>query len=168
VVFGHRFRLVARRRSVLELLDCRPVPSFAAQAFDARDGLSSTRPSSWTPALPLTRAGVLSASHGGALRLDECRVSPTPPTTEATASAARLEILDSMRTESNVRLTCRRRAARDPEVDANSSHWRVAQLRLLTNDGPLARNAQLQGVRRRTRKLRRSDPSIGRAITCAR
>jgi uncharacterized protein YacL len=169
-IFGYiGFRLVARQsEAVLELLGLSSRPLVRAQAFDARDGLlvdSSVVMDGQL--LPLTRAGVLS----GDLMVARFVLDEVQGFADATDDVKRrrarrgLEILDTLRSESNVRLYILDDEVPEiPEVDAKLiALARRLQLRLLTNDGPLARNAQLQGVpTTNLRKLAQElTPSIG-------
>ena len=151
-VFGYiGFRLVARQsEAVLELLGLSTRPLVRAQAFDARDGLlvdSSVVMDGQL--LPLTRAGVLS----GDLMVARFVLDEVQGFADATDDVKRrrarrgLEILDSLRSESNVRLyVLDDELPEIAEVDAKLiALARRLQLRLLTNDGPLARNASAAG-----------------------
>jgi uncharacterized protein YacL len=169
-IFGYvGFRLVARQsEAVLELLGLSSRPLVRAQAFDARDGLlvdSSVVMDGQL--LPLTRAGVLSGDLMVArFVLDEVQGFADAADDVKRRRARRgLEILDTLRSESNVRLYILDDEVPEiPEVDAKLiALARRLQLRLLTNDGPLARNAQLQGVpTTNLRKLAQElTPSIG-------
>ena len=169
-IFGYiGYRLVARQsEAVLELLGLSTRPLVRAQAFDARDGLlvdSSVVMDGQL--LPLTRAGVLS----GDLMVARFVLDEVQGFADATDDVKRrrarrgLETLDLLRQEGNVRLfVLDDELPEIPEVDAKLiALARRLQLRLLTNDGPLARNAQLQGVpTTNLRKLAQElTPSIG-------
>jgi len=169
-IFGYiGYRLVAREsEAVLELLGLSTRPLVRAQPFDARDGLlvdSSVVMDGQL--LPLTRAGVLS----GDLMVARFVLDEVQGFADATDDVKRrrarrgLETLDSLRREGDVRLfVLDDEIPEIAEVDGKLiALARRLQLRLLTNDGPLARNAQLQGVP--TTNLRRLaqelTPSIG-------
>ncbi len=117
--------------------------------------------------LPLTRAGVLS----GDLMVARFVLDEVQGFADATDDVKRrrarrgLETLDSLRQEGNVRLyVLDDEIPEIAEVDAKLiALARRLQLRLLTNDGPLARNAELQGVpTTNLRKLAQElTPSIG-------
>jgi uncharacterized protein YacL len=163
------FRVVAHQsEAVLELLGLSTRPLVRAQAFDARDGLlvdSSVVMDGQL--LPLTRAGVLSGDLMVArFVLDEVQGFADANDDVKRRRARRgLEVLDLLRQERNVRLyVLDDELPEIPEVDAKLiALARRLQMRLLTNDGPLARNAQLQGVpTTNLRKLAQElTPSIG-------
>jgi uncharacterized protein YacL len=163
------YRIVAHQsEAVLERLGLSSRPLVRAQAFDARDGLlvdSSVVMDGQL--LPLTRAGVLSGDLMVArFVLDEVQ-GFADSTDDVKRRRARrgLETLDALRHEGNSRLyVLDDELPEIPEVDAKLiALARRLQLRLLTNDGPLARNAQLQGVpTTNLRKLAQElTPSIG-------
>jgi len=169
-IFGYiGFRIVAHQsEAVLELLGLSSRPLVRAQAFDARDGLlvdSSVVMDGQL--LPLSRAGVLS----GDLMVARFVLDEVQGFADATDDVKRrrarrgLETLDTLRQEGNLRLyVLDDELPEIPEVDAKLiALARRLQLRLLTNDGPLARNAQLQGVpTTNLRKLAQElTPSIG-------
>ena len=163
------FRIVAHQsEAVLELLGLSSRPLVRAQAFDARDGLlvdSSVVMDGQL--LPLSRAGVLS----GDLMVARFVLDEVQGFADATDDVKRrrarrgLETLDTLRHEANLRLyVLDDEVPEIAEVDAKLiTLARRLQLRLLTNDGPLARNAQLQGVpTTNLRKLAQElTPSIG-------
>jgi uncharacterized protein YacL len=163
------YRVVARQsEAVLELLGLSTRPLVRAQAFDARDGLlvdSSVVMDGQL--LPLTRAGVLN----GDLMVARFVLDEVQGFADATDDVKRrrarrgLETLDSLRKEGNVRLfVLDDEIPEFSEVDGKLiALARRLQLRLLTNDGPLARNAELQGVpTTNLRKLAQElTPSIG-------
>jgi uncharacterized protein YacL len=163
------YRLVAHQsEAVLELLGLSTRPLVRAQAFDARDGLlvdSSVVMDGQL--LPLTRAGVLA----GDLMVARFVLDEVQGFADATDDVKRrrarrgLETLDTLRQEGHVRMfVLDDELPEVPEVDAKLiALARRLQLRLLTNDGPLARNAQLQGVpTTNLRKLAQElTPSIG-------
>jgi uncharacterized protein YacL len=169
-IFGYiGYRIVARQsEAVLELLGLSTRPLVRAQAFDARDGLlvdSSVVMDGQL--LPLSRAGVLS----GDLMVARFVLDEVQGFADATDDVKRrrarrgLETLDTLRHEGNVRLfVLDDEIPEVAEVDAKLiALARRLQMRLLTNDGPLARNAQLQGVpTTNLRKLAQElTPSIG-------
>jgi uncharacterized protein YacL len=169
-IFGYvGYRVVARQsEAVLELLGLSTRPLVRVQAFDARDGLlvdSSVVMDGQL--LPLTRAGVLSGDLMVArFVLDEVQGFADASDDVKRRRARRgLEILDSLRQEGHVRLyVLDDEIPEIVEVDAKLiALARRLQLRLLTNDGPLARNAELQGVpTTNLRKLAQElTPSIG-------
>ncbi len=163
------YRIVARQsEAVLEMLGLSSRPLVRAQAFDARDGLlvdSSVVMDGQL--LPLTRAGVLSGELMVArFVLDEVQ-GFADSTDDVKRRRARrgLETLEVLRQEADIRLfIVDDEVPEHGEVDAKLiALARRLQLRLLTNDGPLARNAQLQGVpTTNLRKLAQElTPSIG-------
>jgi len=169
-IFGYvGYRLVARQsEAVLELLGLSTRPLVRVQPFDARDGLlvdSSVVMDGQL--LPLTRAGVLS----GDLMVARFVLDEVQGFADATDDVKRrrarrgLETLDSLRREGHVRLfVLDDEIPEISEVDGKLiALARRLQLRLLTNDGPLARNAELQGVpTTNLRKLAQElTPSIG-------
>jgi uncharacterized protein YacL len=169
-IFGYvGYRIVAHQsEAVLELLGLSSRPLVRAQAFDARDGLlvdSSVVMDGQL--LPLSRAGVLS----GDLMVARFVLDEVQGFADATDDVKRrrarrgLETLDTLRQEANLRLyVLDDELPEIAEVDAKLiALARRLQLRLLTNDGPLARNAQLQGVpTTNLRKLAQElTPSIG-------
>ena len=163
------FRIVARQsEAVLEMLGLSTRPLVRAQAFDARDGLlvdSSVVMDGQL--LPLTRAGVLSGDLMVArFVLDEVQGFADAADDVKRRRARRgLETLDVLRQDGDVRVyVLDDEIPEHDEVDAKLiALARRLQLRLLTNDGPLARNAQLQGVpTTNLRKLAQElTPSIG-------
>ena len=163
------FRVVARQSvAVLESLGMSTRPLVRAQAFDARDGLLvDTSVLMDGQLLPLTRAGVV----GGDLMVarfvldelqgfaDSDRRREAAPRAPRPRDARRL-----LRTRTCALFVLDDEVVEHDEVDAKLvALARRLQLRLLTNDGPLARNAELQGVptcnlRRLAQELA---PSIG-------
>jgi uncharacterized protein YacL len=143
-------------------------PLVRAQAYDARDGmLVDTSVIMDGQLLPLARAGVLSGDVMVArFVLDELQGFADAPDDVRRRRARRgLETLEALRSEGNVRVfVLDDEVPEHKEVDAKLiALARRLQLRLLTNDGPLARNADLQGVptcnlRRLAQEL---TPSIG-------
>jgi uncharacterized protein YacL len=169
-IFGYvGYRIVARQsEAVLELLGLSTRPLVRAQPFDARDGLlvdSSVVMDGQL--LPLTRAGVLSGDLMVArFVLEEVQgFADSPDDVKRRRARRGLETLDSLRQEGDVRLfVLDDEVPEIAEVDGKLiALARRLQLRLLTNDGPLARNAQLQGVpTTNLRKLAQElTPSIG-------
>src|SRR3954452_1183939 len=169
-IFGYvGFSLVARQsEAVMELLGLSTRPLVRAQAFDARDGLlvdSSVVMDGQL--LPLTRAGVLSGELMVArFVLDEVQGFADAPDDVKRRRARRgLETLEVLREEGSMRVfVLDDEVPEVAEVDAKLiALARRLQLRLLTNDGPLARNAELQGVMTTNlRKLAQElTPSIG-------
>jgi uncharacterized protein YacL len=153
------FRVVGRKSvAVLEMLGLSTRPLVRAQAFDARDGLlidSSVMMDGQL--LPLARSGILGSDLLVArFVLDEVQgFADSPDETRARRAQRGMETLETLREEGSLRVY-----VVDDEVpgyDAVDAKLialaKRLQLRLLTNDGPLARNAELQGVR--TCNLRR-------------
>jgi uncharacterized protein YacL len=146
------YRVVAHQsEAVLEMLGLSTRPLVRAQAFDARDGLlvdSSVVMDGQL--LPLARAGVLA----GNLMVPRFVLDEVQGFADAVDDVKRrrarrgLETLDALRAEADIRLfVLDDEIPEHPEVDAKLvALARRLQLRLLTNDGPLARNAQIQGV----------------------
>jgi uncharacterized protein YacL len=163
------YRVVARQaEAVLELLGLSTRPLVRAQAFDARDGvLVDTSVVMDGQLLPMTRAGVI----GGDLMiarfvLDELQgFADSPDDTKRRRARRGMETLDVLRRDANVRVfVLDDEVPEHREIDAKLiALARRLQLRILTNDGPLARSAQLQGVP--TTNLRKLSqelaPSIG-------
>jgi uncharacterized protein YacL len=153
------FRVVGRKSiAVLEMLGLSTRPLVRAQAFDARDGLlidSSVMMDGQL--LPLARSGILGSDLLVArFVLDEVQgFADSPDETRARRAQRGMETLETLREEGSLRVY-----VVDDEVPGYDSVdaklialAKRLQLRLLTNDGPLARNAELQGVR--TCNLRR-------------
>ena len=163
------YRIVARQsEAVLEMLGLSTRPLVRAQAFDARDGLlvdSSVVMDGQL--LPLARAGVLSGDLMVArFVLDEVQgFADSADDVKRRRARRGLETLDALRADGDLRLyVLDDELPEHPEVDAKLiALARRLQLRLLTNDGPLARNAALQGVpTTNLRKLAQElTPSIG-------
>jgi uncharacterized protein YacL len=163
------FRVVARQsEAVLEMLGLSTRPLVRAQAFDARDGLLvDTSVVMDGQLLPLSRAGVL----GGDLMVARFVLDELQGFADATDDVRRrrarrgLEVLEALRAEGNVRVfVLDDEVPEHAEVDAKLiALARRLQIRLLTNDLPLARNAELQGVPScNLRKLAQElTPSIG-------
>jgi uncharacterized protein YacL len=169
-VFGWLgFRIVARQsEAVLELLGLSTRPLVRAQAFDARDGfLVDTSVVMDGQLFPLARAGVI----GGDLMvarfvLDEVQgFADSADDVKRRRARRGLETLTALQNDLSVRLFVLDDEV--PEVEAVDAKLvalaRRLQLRLLTNDGPLARSAELQGVpTTNLRKLAQElTPSIG-------
>jgi uncharacterized protein YacL len=169
-IFGYTgYRIVARQsEAALEMMGLSSRPLVRAQAFDARDGLlvdSSVVMDGQL--LPLARAGVLS----GDLMVARFVLDEVQGFADATDDVKRrrarrgLETLDTLRNDGDLRLyILDDEIPEHAEVDAKLiALARRLQLRLLTNDGPLARNAQIQGVpTTNLRKLAQElTPSIG-------
>jgi uncharacterized protein YacL len=163
------YRIVAHQaEAVLELLGLSTRPLVRAQAFDARDGLLvDTSVIMDGQLLPLTRAGVLAGELMVArFVLDELQgFADAADDTKRRRARRGLETLDALRNDGHVRVfILDDEVPEHREVDAKLiALARRLQLRILTNDGPLARNAALQGVptcnlRKLTQELA---PSIG-------
>jgi uncharacterized protein YacL len=163
------YRIVAyQAEAVLEMLGLSTRPLVRAQAFDVRDGvLVDTSVVMDGQLLPLTRARVL----GGDLMVARFVLDELQGFADASDDVKRrrarrgLETLEALRNEGNVRLfVLDDEVPEHNEVDAKLiALARRLQLRMLTNDGPLARNAELQGVPTcNLRKLAQElTPSIG-------
>jgi uncharacterized protein YacL len=152
-IFGYvGYRVVARQsEAVLEMFGLSSRPLVRAQAFDARDGLLVDSSVVMDGQLvPLARAGVIAGDLMVArFVLDEVQ-GFADSTDDVKRRRARrgLELLESLRSDANVRMfILDDEIPEHAEVDAKLiALARRLQLRLLTNDGPLARNAQIQGV----------------------
>ena len=149
VGYPHRRRARATRCSRCSA--CRPGRSCARRRSTRATVCSSTRRWSWTASCsPLARGGVL----GGDLMvarfvLDEVQGFADAPDDVKRRRARRgLETLECLQREGTVRVfVLDDEVPEHAEVDAKLiALARRLQLRLLTNDGPLARNAELQGV----------------------
>ena len=163
------YRIVSQQSvAVLEMLGLSTRPLVRAQAFDARDGmLVDTSVVMDGQLLALSRAGVLTGDlMAPRFVLDELQGFADSGDDVRRRRARRgLETLEALRAEGNVRVFVLDDEVPElQEVDAKLiALARRLQLRLLTNDGPLARNAELQGVptcnlRRLAQEL---TPSIG-------
>jgi uncharacterized protein YacL len=163
------YRIVANQSvAVLEMLGLSTRPLVRAQAFDARDGmLVDTSVVMDGQLLALSRAGVLSGDVMAArFVLDELQgFADSGDDVKRRRARRGLETLDALRAEGHTRVfVLDDEVPEHREVDAKLiALARRLQLRLLTNDGPLARNAELQGVptcnlRRLAQELA---PSIG-------
>ena len=163
------YRIVARQsEAFLEMLGLSTRPLVRAHAFDSRDGfLVDTSVVMDGQLLPLTRAGVVSGDLMVArFVLDEVQGFADASDDVRRRRARRgLETLDLLQRDGNVRLLILDdEIPEHAEVDAKLvALARRLQLRLLTNDGPLSRNAELQGVPTcNLRKLAQElTPSIG-------
>jgi uncharacterized protein YacL len=163
------FRIVARQsEAFLEMIGLSTRPLVRAQAFDSRDGfLVDTSVVMDGQLLPLTRAGVINGDLMVArFVLDEVQGFADASDDVRRRRARRgLETLDVLQRDGNVRLLILDdEIPEHAEVDAKLvALARRLQLRLLTNDGPLSRNAELQGVPTcNLRKLAQElTPSIG-------
>jgi uncharacterized protein YacL len=162
------FRILARQSiAVMETLGMSTRPLVRAQAFDARDGLLvDTSVLMDGQLLALARAGVI----GGDLMVARFVLDELQGFADATDETRRrrarrgLDTLEVLERENVARVY-----VLDDEVveyDAVDAKLvalaRRLQLRLLTNDGPLARNAELQGVP--TCNLRRLAQELSPAV----
>jgi uncharacterized protein YacL len=151
----------------LETLGMSTRPLVRAQAFDARDGLLvDTSVLMDGQLLALARAGVV----GGDLMvarfvLDELQgFADAPDETRRRRARRGLDSLDVLEREGVARVF----VLDDEVVEYDSVDAKLValarrlQLRLLTNDGPLARNAELQGVP--TCNLRRLAQELAPAV----
>jgi uncharacterized protein YacL len=153
------FRILGSKSvKVLEMLGLSTRPLVRAHAFDARDGLlvdSSVVMDGQL--LPLARAGILGSDLlVPRFVLDEVQgFGDSPDETRRRRAQRGMETLETLRDEGSLRLYVLDHELPDyVEVDAKLIELaRRLQLRLLTNDGPLSRNAELQGVQ--TCNLRR-------------
>src|SRR5262245_4171105 len=153
------FRVLGRKSvDVLEMLGLSTRPLVRAQAFDARDGLlidSSVVMDGQL--LPLARSGILGSDLLVArFVLDEVQgFADSPDETRGRRAQRGMETLETLRDEGSLRVYVLDHEV--PDYDAVDAKLialaKRLQLRLLTNDGPLARNAEVQGVR--TCNLRR-------------
>ena len=162
------FRVLGRKSvAVLEMLGLSTRPLVRAQAFDARDGfLVDSSVVMDGQLLTLAAAGILGSDLLVArFVLDEIQGFGDAPDEYRRRRAQRgLEILDSLRRDGPVRVFVLDDEV--PEMEAVDAKLvalaRRLQLRLLTNDGPLARNAELQGVP--TCNLRRLAQELSPAV----
>ena len=162
------FRVLSRQSiSVLEAFGMSTRPLVRAQAFDARDGLLvDTSVLMDGQLLALARAGVV----GGDLMvarfvLDEIQgFADSPDETRRRRARRGLESLEVLEREGTTRVfVLDDEVVEHDAVDAKLvALARRLQLRLLTNDGPLARSAELQGVP--TCNLRRLAQELAPAI----
>jgi uncharacterized protein YacL len=146
------FRVIGgRSAAMLELLGLSTRPLVRASAFDARDGLLvDTSVLMDGQLLALARTGLL----GGDLLvarfvLDELQgFADGPRDTRARRARQGLEALDALRREGPLRVYVLDDEV--PELGAVDAKLaalaRRLELRLLTNDAALARNAEIQGV----------------------
>jgi uncharacterized protein YacL len=162
------YRIVSHQSdAVLELLGLSTRPLVRAQAFDARDGvLVDTSVVMDGQLLALARAGVLGADLMVArFVLDEVQGFADSNDEQRRRRANRgLESLEALQREGNVRVfVLDDEVPEHVEVDAKLvALARRLELRLLTNDGPLARNAEIQGVP--TCNLRRLAQELAPAV----
>ncbi len=146
------YRIVARQsEAVLEMLGLSTRPLVRAQAFDVRDGfLVDTSVVMDGQLLTFAHAGVISGDLLVArFVLDELQGFADAPDDVRRRRARRgLETLEALRQDASVRLfVLDDEVPEHDEVDAKLlALARRLQLRLLTNDGPLTRNAELQGI----------------------
>ena len=162
------FRVLSRQSvAVLETLGMSTRPLVRAHAFDARDGLLvDTSVLMDGQLLALARAGVV----GGDLMvarfvLDELQgFADSADETRRRRARRRLESLEVLEREGATRVyVLDDEVVEHDAVDAKLvALARRLQLRLLTNDGPLARSAELQGVP--TCNLRRLAQELAPAI----
>lgn len=146
------FRIVgAKSAAVLEMLGLSTRPLVRAQAFDARDGfLVDTSVVMDGQLLPLARTGIVGSDLLVAkFVLDELQgFADSADDTKRRRAQRGLEMLEAIRREGPIRLfVLDDEVPEHGEVDAKLvALAKRLQLRLLTNDGPLSRNAELQGV----------------------
>jgi uncharacterized protein YacL len=146
------FRILGRKSvSLLEMLGLSTRPLVRAQAYDARDGLlvdSSVVMDGQL--LALARAGIIGSDLlVPRFVLDEVQgFADAPDETRSRRAMRGMETLEALRTEGLLRLYVLDDEL--PEIDHVDAKLialaKRLQLRLLTNDAPLARNAELQGV----------------------
>lgn len=163
------FRVLGNRSvAVLEMLGLSTRPLVRAQAYDARDGLLVDTSVLMDGQLSaLVRAGIVGSDLFVArFVLDELQGFADAADDVRRRRARRgLEMLDTMRSDGE----CRVYVLDDeiPElVDVDAKLISLAkrlQLRLLTNDSPLVRNAELQGVA--SCNLRKLAQELAPAIT---
>jgi uncharacterized protein YacL len=145
-------RVLGRKSvAVLEMLGLSTRPLVRAQPFDARDGLlvdSSVVMDGQL--LPLTRAGILGSDLlVPRFVLDEVQGFADAADDQKRRRAQRgLEALEHLQKDGPARMFVLDDELPElGDVDAKLvALARRLQLRLLTNDGPLSRNAELQGV----------------------
>ena len=146
------FRILSDQSvAVLEMLGMSTRPLVRAQAFDARDGLLvDTSVLMDGQLLPLSRAGVVAGKlMVPRFVLDEIQgFADASDETRRRRARRGLESLEVLEREGVTRVfVLDDEVVEHTEVDAKLiALARRLQLRLLTNDGPLARNAELQGV----------------------
>jgi uncharacterized protein YacL len=162
------YRIVAQQSdAVLQLLGLSTRPLVRAQPFDARDGvLVDTSVVMDGQLLALARAGVLGADlMVPRFVLDEVQGFADSADDQRRRRANRgLESLEALQREGGVRVfILDDEVPEHAEVDAKLvALARRLELRLLTNDGPLARNAEIQGVP--TCNLRRLAQELAPAV----
>jgi uncharacterized protein YacL len=162
------FRILSRQSvSFLESLGMSTRPLVRAQAFDARDGLLvDTSVLMDGQLLALARAGVVSGDLMVArFVLDELQgFADSADDTRRRRARRGLESLEVLEREGANRVfILDDEVVEHDAVDAKLvALARRLQLRLLTNDGPLSRNAELQGVP--TCNLRRLAQQLAPAI----
>jgi uncharacterized protein YacL len=147
------FRVLgAKSVQVLEMLGLSTRPLVRAHAFDARDGLlvdSSVVMDGQL--LALARAGILGSDLlVPRFVLDEVQgFADSADETRRRRATRGMEALETLRDEGSLRIYVLDQELPDfAGVDAKLiALAQRLQLRLLTNDGPLTRNAELQGVR---------------------
>jgi uncharacterized protein YacL len=146
------FRIVgAKSIAILELLGLSTRPLVRAQAFDARDGLLvDTSVVMDGQLLSLSRAGIVASDlMVPRFVLDELQgFADSPDETRRRKARRGLEMLDLLRREGPMRVYLLDDDV--PEHDAIDAKLlalaRRLELRLLTNDGALTRNADVQGI----------------------
>jgi uncharacterized protein YacL len=162
------YRVVAHQSAaVLEMLGLSTRPLVRARPFDARDGLLvDTSVLMDGQLLPLARAGVLGADLLVArFVLDEIQgFADSADETRRRRANRGLESLEALQREGNVRVyVLDDEVPEHQAVDAKLvALARRLELRLLTNDGPLSRSAEIQGVP--TCNLRRLAQELAPAV----
>jgi uncharacterized protein YacL len=142
-------------------------PLVRAQAYDARDGLLvDTSVLMDGQLLPLVQAGIVGSDlYVAAFVLDELQgFADSADDTRRRRARRGLEMLDALRREGHGRVyVLDDELPEVAEVDAKLiTLAKRLQLRLLSNDGPLVRNAELQGVA--TCNLRKLAQQLGPAV----
>src|SRR5262249_46266129 len=146
------YRVVASQsEAVLQMLGLSTRPLVRAHAFDARDGLLvDTSVVMDGQLLALARAGGLGADlMVPRFVLDEVQgFADSSDDTRRRRANRGLESLEALQREGHVRVfVLDDEVPEHDEVDAKLvALARRLELRLLTNDGPLSRNAEIQGV----------------------
>lgn len=146
------YRIVgAKSIAVLQMLGLSTRPLVRAEAYDVRDGfLVDTSVLMDGQLLPLARAGLLGSDLMVArFVLDELQgFADSPDETRSRRAHRGLEVLATLRRDGPVRVYVLDDEI--PEIDAVDAKLatlaRRLELRLLTNDGALARVAEVQGV----------------------
>lgn len=162
------YRIVSNQsEAVLEMLGLSTRPLVRAHAFDARDGLLvDTSVVMDGQLLALARAGVLGADlMVPRFVLDEVQgFADSPDDTRRRRANRGLESLEALQREGLVRVfVLDDEVPEHDDVDAKLvALARRLELRLLTNDGPLSRNAEIQGVP--TCNLRRLAQELAPAV----